>query len=248
MKKKFQVRPLIASIIGLLLLAPLVFQIYEEGFLSIFEIHRVIGGNTFFNPATLGLFGFILVCAGFYPKFQEYRWKKEMIHKKEVRKQSEVIPKDMHLENSIDRPIIKLIQEYIAYATYMCSLFEQHYKNLDEDGFWRSYRLKIIPKEGYMGEVYFSFHGAGCYFKSPNDEIDVDFGPNTSCDRFDLMRLRQFLSHRKDKYPTLISDSILEEEFSKLQKEDVITKLEYGAGSHLYYFKKDLNSLSGVTA
>jgi hypothetical protein len=82
-------RAFILTAIGLVLLAPMLFLAYKNGFGSIFDIQQVSGGKTFTSPATLGLIGLISLGAAFYPKFQEWKWKKEIHHKKNQEKQSD---------------------------------------------------------------------------------------------------------------------------------------------------------------
>ncbi len=143
----------------------------------------------------------------------------------------------------MNRSLLELISEYQACVNYLCSLFGDYYKNLDEDGIMRSYRVKIIPKEGYLGKIYFCFHGAGCYFKTETDEVELDFGPYSRCDGFDKYRLFYFLQNRRSKYPDLLDEDYFSNEFDKLVTGGVISKLPPPHVSELFYWKDSVEAV-----
>ena len=129
-----------------------------------------------------------------------------------------------------------LIEEYIACAKYSCSLLKQLYNG--QESFLRAKVLKLLPKEGFIENAFYSFHGSGCYFEYSNNHIDIDFGPNNRCDGFDLFRLKDFFStiRNKGKYNTLNDDKRFAQQFEELVKANVIYNPQSEPSPHLYYF------------
>ena len=130
-----------------------------------------------------------------------------------------------------------LIEEYIACAKYSCSLLKQVYNG--PENFLRAKVLKLIPKEGFIENTYFKFHGSGCYFEYPNNHIDIDFGFDNRCDGFDIFRLKDFFFSITDKtkYNTLIiGDKKFEQQFEELVKANIIYNPKLEPSPHLYYF------------
>jgi hypothetical protein len=81
------------------------------------------------------------------------------------------------------------------------------------------------PREGNLQDnIFYHFHGTGCFFKiqSPPIEIDVDFGPGDRCDGFDLFRIRDFYERVSDKYPELKTEGNIEYGFSLLVDKQII--------------------------
>src|SRR5690242_1925915 len=107
--------------------------------------------------------------------------------------------------NEEEKELIQLINDYISCAKYSLELLKEIYPG--DESFLYAYKiLKLIPKEGYIGDVYYNFHGRGCYFKYPELSIDIDFAPGgRKSDGFDLYRLESFLEFKKGSYPSLIN-------------------------------------------
>jgi hypothetical protein len=137
--------------------------------------------------------------------------------------------------NKSEIQTIELIKDYVACAKYVCGLL----KELVGDGqnFVGAYRAVGIPKEGYLeDDVYYNFHGVGCYFELLDTKIDIDFGPNNRCDGFDYHRLKDFKHSQSGKYEGL-SDEILEQALRSLEKENVIHNPMWHPSPHLYYLQ-----------
>ncbi len=132
--------------------------------------------------------------------------------------------------------LAKLIEEYIQCAKYSCALLKQLHNG--EETFLRAKVLKLIPKEGFIENVFYKFHGSGCYFEYPNNHIDLDFGPNNRCDGFDLFRLKDFFSGITDKgkYKALMENNGFEQQFEELVKAKIICNPKSEPSPHLYYF------------
>ncbi len=132
--------------------------------------------------------------------------------------------------------LYELIKEYISCAKYSCLLLKQLYNG--DENFLRAKVLKLIPKEGFIENTFYSFHGSGCYFEYGTNHIDIDFGPDNRCDGFDLFRLKDFFSTMADKgkYSTLKDDKNFEEQFEELVKANIIYNPQSEPSPHLYYF------------
>ena len=134
-----------------------------------------------------------------------------------------------------------LIEEYLVCAKYSCSLLKQLYSG--QETFLRAKVLKLIPKEGFIENVFYKFHGSGCYFEYANNHIDIDFGPNDRCDGFDLFRLKDFFSTIMDrkKYATLMEDAKFEQQFEDLVKANIIHNPKSEPSPHLYFYIDKFN-------
>lgn len=130
--------------------------------------------------------------------------------------------------------LLKLINEYIACSNYACGLL----KDLkgDTETIIRAIRLNKIPKEGVLEHnIYYNFHGIGCFFQLPNNRIEIDFGPNDRCDGFDINKLEIFLYSKENDYPEFMNKKNLEEAFLKLLSEHIIYNPQWPPSEHLYY-------------
>lgn len=128
-----------------------------------------------------------------------------------------------------------LIELYVACANYSCSLLEQLYNG--RETFLRAKILKLFPKEGFIDNAYYRFHGSGCYFEHSTNHIDIDFGPNNRCDGFDLYRLKDFFATiaDKEKYSVLNDETNFEHQFEELIKANIIHNPQSQPSPHLYY-------------
>jgi hypothetical protein len=133
------------------------------------------------------------------------------------------------------RSLLNLIHDYIACSKYVCELLKEKLKNPER--ILGAYRTEGIPKEGVIGEdVYYNFHGVGCYFELPNTTIDVDFGPDGRCDGFDAHRLRDFQESFPNKY-LFLTKEVFEKCFTELILTGVIHNPKWSPSEHLYYLK-----------
>jgi hypothetical protein len=126
-----------------------------------------------------------------------------------------------------------LILEYNYCAEYFCKNLKDYY-DCGED-LLMARRQNLIPKEGKIENLYFNFHGVGCYFETLEDQIDIDFGPNNRNDGFDFMRLRHFLKSRLEKYNELEDENIMKLCFNLLIDKNIILKPNLEPSSHLFY-------------
>jgi hypothetical protein len=135
-----------------------------------------------------------------------------------------------------------LIDEYLDCAKYSCLLLKQVYSG--KETFLRAKVLKLIPKEGVIENVFYQFHGTGCYFEYTTNHIDIDFGPNNRCDGFDLFRLKDFFSTiiDKRKYVTLMEDANFIQQFEELLKAEIIYNPKSEPSPHLFFRTDKLNS------
>lgn len=135
-----------------------------------------------------------------------------------------------------------LIEEYLVCAEYSCSLLKQLYSG--QETFLRAKVLRLLPKEGVIENVFYKFHGTGCYFEYTSTHIDIDFGPNNRCDGFDIFRLKDFFSTIKDRkrYTKLIDDATFEQQFNELIKANIIYNPKSEPSPHLYYRLENPNS------
>lgn len=137
------------------------------------------------------------------------------------------------MHNNTKNQVLEAVQEYIACAKYVCKLLKEI--TGDTDNMIGAYRNKSIPKEGYLdGNVYYNFHGVGCYFEMPNTHIDIDFGPKNRCDGFDLYRLNDFYFSRTNANIAL-SEEDLKSGFNELIAEGIIHNPKWPPSEHLYY-------------
>jgi hypothetical protein len=130
---------------------------------------------------------------------------------------------------------LELIKEYISCAKYVCGLLKEVVG--DSENLVGAYRTVGIPKEGHLeGDVYYNFHGVGCYFELSNTHIDIDFGPANRCDGFDNYKLKDFKNSQLGKYGSL-SDAILEQTLIELEKENLIYNPKWHPSTHLLYLR-----------
>lgn len=141
------------------------------------------------------------------------------------------------------RLILKLIDDYISCARYMCNAIKEEYV-ISEHSLLSAYREKKIPKEGILqNNIYYNFHGGGCYFEFDNGTIDIDFGPNGRYDGFDNYRLYDFLHASKiksEQYQELSNEEKFKTEFESLLKENVILAPGWYPNPNLFYLKETL--------
>lgn len=136
-------------------------------------------------------------------------------------------------DQGIKYQVLELIKEYIACARYVSGLLKEAAGN--PENIIGAYRTTGMPKEGYLeGDIYYNFHGVGCYFELQNTKIDIDFGPGNRCDGFDLYRLEGFHLSRTEKYPEL-SEVVLKEAFIELTNEGKIYNPKWAPSEHLFY-------------
>ncbi len=127
----------------------------------------------------------------------------------------------------------KLILKYIECAEYHCKILKEYSK---VDILLIAKNQKLIPKEGNVEDVYYNFHGGGCYFEWDEGRIDVDFGPDGRCDGFDLWRLTDYFDATPDKSQFInLDENILKNQFEKLVKNRIIRKSNEFPGPHLFY-------------
>ncbi len=141
---------------------------------------------------------------------------------------------------SINNLLIDLIKEYVSCAEYSCSLLNSIYQGSETLLYaWKV--LKLIPKEGQIGEIYYQFHGRGCYFEYPNDSIDIEFGPEGSrCDGFNFFRINDFLKYRQARFNEIRDEQFLRRAFADLSNQGLIVKHPLEPESDLYYLKDKL--------
>lgn len=135
--------------------------------------------------------------------------------------------------NNFKNQVLELVQEYIACAKYVSKLLMEI--TGDVENMIGAYRTTGIPKEGYLdGNVYYNFHGVGCYFEMANTHIDIDFGPDNRCDGFDLYRLNDFYFSRINTKLDL-TEADLKSGFDELLAEGIIYNPKWPPSEHLYY-------------
>jgi hypothetical protein len=146
------------------------------------------------------------------------------------------------------KEIIQLIKNYVACASYMCSLLKDAYDTKSET-LLTARRMNIIPKNGVLKEGYkFDFHGGGCLFEFENAYIDVEFGPNDRCDGFDSFRLYNFSLVSKDNlYLSLKSEEIIKNEITQLLKDKVIIQPGLFPNPKLYYLNSVIYQSGNVS-
>ncbi len=135
-----------------------------------------------------------------------------------------------------------LIYDYIQCAKYMCDVLTSTYT--EEEELLRAYRLKLLPKSAEVEDLYYNFHGMGCYFEFDGGTIDVDFGPGGRCDGFDAYRLQSYLrdmpAEKQAYYKSIIDPKAFQREFIYLRRLGVIFKLPGEmVYTHLYYLQSN---------
>ena len=92
--------------------------------------------------------------------------------------------------------LLNLIADYQEEIKKFMKTFKNEYNRKD---ILRAWHEGVIEKEGSLpGGVEYELHGIGCRIYYSNIEVDFDFGPNNRFDGFDLWRLKEYLSFRKD--------------------------------------------------
>ena len=127
--------------------------------------------------------------------------------------------------------LLRLIKDYQAEVDKFMRRFENEYNRTDLLKAWHE---GLIEKEGSLsGGVEYELHGIGCRIYYSNIEVDFDFGPNNRFDGFDLWRLKEYLSFRKDIQKSLAVDD-LKDCFNELVNDGVIAKIY--ENSNLFFF------------
>ena len=131
--------------------------------------------------------------------------------------------------------LLKLINDYLSCANYVCSLLKE--SNKSGESILRAIRTGKIPKEGYLDEdIHYVAHGVGCFFEIQNTKIDVDFGPNDRNDGFDIPRLKIFLESQGSLFKELNNEEeTLSENFKFLIRKGLISNPKWPPSEHLYY-------------
>jgi hypothetical protein len=96
-----------------------------------------------------------------------------------------------------------------------------------------------LPEEGHLDDARksaFRFHGAGCVVKTPDAEVDFDFGPDGRHDGFDAWRLHIFAESRPQVYPDFQDIALLERALEELLHTDVIFSPRWPPSPNLLYF------------
>jgi hypothetical protein len=85
---------------------------------------------------------------------------------------------------------------------------------------------KLLPPSGTLAGCYqYSFHGIGCFVKSPTYEVDFDFGPNERHDVFDLWRLDLFTEAQSKKFSQYLDPNVLEQDFKSAIENGQIVRI-----------------------
>lgn len=138
--------------------------------------------------------------------------------------------------NEEQRVFFTLIKEFIACAKYSCELFKEIYNG--EEPYLYAYRaLKKLPKDGYINNVYFNFHGGGCYFEYEDSGlcIDVEFDENDNCDGLNCFRLFSFINSKEGKNNYFKSESDVKRLFDQFVELGILVKKKTRFDSKLYY-------------
>lgn len=140
--------------------------------------------------------------------------------------------------NRISHSMLTLIKEYTACSVFFCDELKEKYDipSVREILRWR--RLNKIPKEGKVGDVYFSFHGVGCYFESKTDKIDIDFGSEGRVDGFDYLRLRLFWEQRAERFKDIEDEDFFKRQLETMRESGFIVCPRELPNQELCYLKK----------
>ena len=130
--------------------------------------------------------------------------------------------------------LLKLIYNFQSRVQLAITLFDIHL-GLKNVMYWRQAK---IPIKGFLDKektMPYYFHGSGCCLKTPEGEIDWDFGDRGRFDGFDLWRLKKFVNNNKGSYPDFEDDKILSQTFEFAIKIGIIKKDITEQAGHLYY-------------
>ncbi|PVD52885.1 hypothetical protein DC498_08160 [Terrimonas sp.] len=137
------------------------------------------------------------------------------------------------MENNNDFDLMDVIKDYLSCAKYVCGLLIDYYQV--NETLMRARVLETIPKEGFVENIYFRFHGRGCFFKYDGGEIDIDFGPKGRFDGFDLYRIKKFLETNTRFKINQSDNDFIEKQFNMFIRNHVIGKLPGYEDDFLYY-------------
>lgn len=142
--------------------------------------------------------------------------------------------------NSVHR----LIESYVHKASLLCEKLKGTL--LTNENLLRARRLKLIPQQGKVDDIHYSFHGVGCYFEYKNGSIEIDFGPDGNCNGFDQYRLFKYLENMNEKeksaYEDILEKEIFVQQFSELLSLGIIENPRLEPSPHLYFLAAQLHS------
>jgi hypothetical protein len=105
------------------------------------------------------------------------------------------------------------------------------------DDLLRAWRSGVIPKDGVIGGIEFSFHGIGCWATMDGVEVDFNFGLNGQIDGFDAWRLWVFVRQNPTRYPQFKRLEDVEAALERLARSGEIERQRDAPSDHLWYLK-----------
>jgi hypothetical protein len=115
----------------------------------------------------------------------------------------------------------------------------KHLQDLRPIEIQKDFIQSLLMQGQNVGDFEYRFHGRGCLFKYPNDEIDIDFGMGGRFDGFDAYRLKRFLAYRKDRFPLLQDEKEFDKLFKNLVDTKYIIKDPRDPDDHLYFINNN---------
>ncbi|HZF50866.1 MAG TPA: hypothetical protein VE093_19535 [Polyangiaceae bacterium] len=127
-----------------------------------------------------------------------------------------------------------LIDEYQAAVRRVVSTLRAGF---GRDDLLRARRTGVIPKDGVISGIEFSFHGIGCRAIVDDVEVDFDFGLDGRADGFDAWRLWLFARQKPKKYPQFQRQEDIKAALERLARSGEIEIPQTESSGYLWYLK-----------
>lgn len=139
--------------------------------------------------------------------------------------------------------ISDLILDYQNSAQEVVNIFKFKFDVEDILDGWHSGAYKQTGKLIKEGIKFYAFHGIGVavHFENKIGDFDFAYMPEFRHDGFDLGRLTQFMISQPNKYGEFLNEKLLESEFERLKKENLIYNPIKECITHLYFWSKSLS-------
>lgn len=128
--------------------------------------------------------------------------------------------------------VFRCIEHWVQQADRLCKALRTAY-SLDFTRLGRLERNARMGRKGKVNGIRYAFHGIGCYFETPDLQLDVDFDSQGDWDGFDLWRIQTFIDWN---YPHLrLSSEVIEQGIVALRNKQWLYQIDR-LYDHAFYY------------
>ena len=131
-----------------------------------------------------------------------------------------------------EQQLFRCIEHWVQQADRLCNTLRKAYL-LDFTRMGRLERNARLGSKGNVNGIRYAFHGIGCYFETPDLQLDVDFDSQGDWHGFDLWRIQTFIDWN---YPHLrLSSERIEQGLVALRKKQWLYQSDRLYDQAFYY-------------